>query len=78
MKSKKAQSGPIGAIILFIFFVIMLFVWLGKWLADVGQGAVNTASLTGVEAFFFSNLTFIVIICMLLGMLGWMYFGSSQ
>ncbi len=76
MIKKKAQGGPIGAIILFIFFVIMLFVWLGRWLSDVGQGAVDSGSLVGVEAFFYSNLSFVVIICMLLGMLGWMYFGS--
>ena len=74
--TKKAQTGIIGAIILFMFFLIMMFVWLGSWINTAGQLAVDYGSLTGVEAFFYSNLAFFVILCMLLAMLGWMYFSQ--
>lgn len=76
-KGKRAV-GAIGAVFLFIVFIVMWFIWLGKWISTVGQLAVTTNSLTGVEAFFFMNLNFVVFICMLLGMLGFMYFGASN
>lgn len=76
-EEKKAQVGPIGAVMLFGVFLVMWFIWLGAWIRDVGQTAVTDNSLTGVEAFFFSNLNFIVMIVVLLAMLGWMYFSSQ-
>lgn len=75
--NKKAQVGPIGAVLLFLIFVIMWFIWLGAWVNQVGDLTVKTNNLTGVEAFFFSNLNFVIFICMLLGMLGFMYFRSE-
>lgn len=75
--NNKAQVGPIGAIMLFGVFIVIWFVWLGAWLNEVGNLVVTTDSLTGIEAFFFSNLNFVVFICMLLGMLGFMYFRSA-
>lgn len=77
MRTKKAQMGPIGAIFLFIFFIINWFIWLGSWLAEVGQNAIETGGLIGVDAFMLSNLNFVVFICMLLGMMGWMYFAGE-
>lgn len=76
--NKSGAVGPIGAIMLFMVFLVMWFVWLGSWLNTVGELMVTTNNLTGVEAFFFNNLNFAVLICMILGMLGWMYFGSLQ
>ena len=75
--NKKGQVGQIGAIFLFIVFVINWFIWLGSWLAEVGHNAVVNNSLTGELAFFLNNLNFIVLICMILGMMGWLYFGSE-
>lgn len=78
MQGKKGQVGVIGAIFLFIVFIVMWFIWLGKWISDVGRIAVTTNNLVGVEAFFFNNLNFVVFICLILGMLGWLYFGGNQ
>jgi len=75
--NKKAQVGPIGAVLLFLIFVVIWFVALGAWINQVGNLVVTTNHLTGVEAFFFSNLNFVIFICMLLGMLGFMYFRSE-
>jgi len=75
--NKKAQIGPIAAVFLFIIFLINWFIWLGGWLANVGELAITSNGLTGIEAFFLSNLNFIVLICMFLGMLGWMYLSSG-
>ena len=58
-------------------FLVNWFIWLGAWVSEVGAIVVTTNSLTGVEAFFFNNLNFVILICMLLGMLGWMYFGGE-
>lgn len=76
--NKRGIVGPIGAVMLFLVFILMWFVWLGSWLNEVGQIMVTTNSLTGFEAFFFSNLNFVVLICMLLGMMGFMYFGGLE
>ena len=75
---KKAEVGPIGAIMLFLVFVVMWFVWLGSWVNTVGNLVVTTNNLVGVEAFFFNNLNFTILICMLLGMLGFMYFSGGR
>ena len=74
----KKAVGPIGAIMLFLVFLVMWFVWLGAWVNTVGAMVVTTNGLTGIEAFFFENLNFVIFICMLLGMLGWMYWGGGD
>lgn len=73
----KKGSGLIGAIILFMMFLIIWFIWLGKWIGDAGQLIVTANSLTGIEAFFISNLNLVVLVCMFLGMLGFMYLSSG-
>lgn len=76
--NKKANVGIIGAVLLFLIFIVNWFIWLGAWLGNVGASAVTTGNLTGVEAFFMNNLNFIVLVCMFLGMLGWIYFGGGE
>jgi len=76
--NKKAQVGPIGAIMLFMVFLVIYFIWGASWVSQVGADAVVSANLTGLEAFFFENLNLTIIICMLLGMMGWMYFGGGN
>lgn len=74
----KKGTGPIGAIMLFIMFIIVYFVWLSSWLSEVGTYYITTTGAVGVEAFFYANLNLWVIIIMLLGCLGWAYFGGQQ
>ena len=65
--------GPIGAILLFLFFIANWFIWLGKWIAQVGAEAVTTNSMTGIEGFMFGNLNLVVMIACILGMAGYFY-----
>ena len=74
----KKGVGPIGAVLLFIVFLVMWFLWLGAWINTVGLQAILDNNLNGIEAFFFANLNFALLICMILGMLGWMYFGGGN
>ena len=76
--NNSGQVGPIGAIFLYIFFIINWFIWLGKWVGDVGTYVVTANSLTGIEAFFFNNLNFVIMIGITLGTLGFMYFTSGD
>lgn len=63
---------------LFLVFVVMWFVFLGKFVADVGLNIVQEQGLTGVEAFFYSNLNMVIFVIMILGIMGFMYFGANQ
>lgn len=75
--NKKGEVGPIGAILLFIFFLINWFIWLGSWINQAGQLAIAQNGYTGVEAFFYANLNFMIFIIMILGIMGWIYFGGE-
>ena len=73
----KKGVGPIGFIALILIFNIIWFVWLGGFIANVGQVAITAGNLTGVEAFFFGNLNLIIFIGNILGMIGFLYFGGG-
>lgn len=73
----KKGVGAIGAILLFMIFIAIWFVWLSGWLNEVGAILVATNNMTGLEAFFYGNLNLTVMISMFLGILGWIYFGSQ-
>ena len=75
--NKKGMVGPVGAIFLFIFFLIIWFVWLGSWVNTVGQMAITEGGATGVEAFFYANLNVFIFIAMILGVMGFIYFGGG-
>ena len=75
--SKKAQAGPIGFIFLLLVFIILWFVWIGEWISNVGQQAIIDGTLTGVEAFFYANLNTWVLLAMILGTIGYMYWFSN-
>jgi len=68
----------IGAIFLFLIFILNWFLWLGAWLTSVGANAVSSNGLTGVEAFFLSNLNFVVLVVLILAMIGWSFFSVAS
>lgn len=76
--NKKAQEGPIAFIFLLFAFIIFWFVWLGKFLVDMGQLAIINGNMTGIEAFFYANLNLWVFIALILGMLGFMWFAGRS
>ena len=52
IRSKKAQVGPVGAIILFCFFLLNYFTWLSAFLSEAGTNYITVTGATGLEAFF--------------------------
>lgn len=76
--NKKAQAGPLALIILLLMFIVMWFLWLGSYLAEIGQATVENNNLTGVEAFAFSNLNIIILIAVILGFIGFMSFTGGR
>ena len=75
---KKAQVGTVGIIFLFIMFNIIWFTWLGGWVNEQGLYTVTANNLTGFEAFFYSNLNLFILICEMLGMIGFVYFSGVK
>ena len=76
--NKKAQVAPLAAIILYLMFLLIWFLWLGNYINQVGGAVVETNNMVGVEAFFFSNLNIVVLIGMTLGMMTIIYIGGRQ
>lgn len=75
---KKAQGGegPIAFIFGVLVFLFLWFIWIGRWIAEAGQNAITNAGMTGMEAFFYANLNVWVLIGLILGIMGFMYFSS--
>jgi len=73
---KKAQAGPIAFIVLILVVVVVLFV-IGGDITFFWQNASETAGLTGIEAFVYDNPLLIMFIGLILGIIGWMWFGGG-
>ncbi len=76
--NKKAYAGPIAYIFTVLVFIFIWFVWIGKWLVQVGENAIANNGLTGIEAFFYANLNIWVMLGLILGTIGYMYFGGRN
>jgi len=70
----KKGYGIIGYFFLVVVFVILWFIWIGGWLAEVGETAIEENALTGIEAFFYANLNVWVFMGLILGTIGFLYF----
>jgi len=76
--NKRSQVGPLAAIILYLIFLLNWFLWLGNFINAMGQNAVETNNMIGIEAFAFSNLNIVVLVGMTLGMMAFIYLGNRQ
>jgi hypothetical protein len=78
MKNKKAQLGIVSLIIGLVMFLLIWFIWLSKFINECGQAAIDNNGLTGLEAFFFSNLNLVIALCLFLALFAWATFGGQQ
>ena len=75
LQDKKAEGhGVLATIILIIFFVVIWFLWLGKFVADNAGYMIDLNNLTGVEAFGFANMNLFIMIGLILGTIAYLYF----
>ena len=74
--NKKAQHGPVAFVFLILVFLIIWGIWLGKFISDNGARESREQHMEGIEAFFFENQNIIVFFGLVLGIIGWMYWGS--
>lgn len=65
----KGQSA-IDMIMIYIFFIILWFAWLGQWFATIGEMAMATGNFTGLEAFFYSHLNLVVFVVFTIAIIG--------
>jgi len=71
----------IGIITLFFWVISFMLVWsllIGKMLSEWGQQAIISNNLTGIEAFFYANLNFVVGIVFLIAILAISLWGTNQ
>lgn len=78
MMNKKAQAGPLAAIIFYLVFLLNWFLWLGNFINQMGANAVETNHLVGIEALAYSNLNIVVLVGMTLGMMAFIYLGGRR
>ena len=78
MNNQNSTVGPVGFVFLVLILVMNWAIWLGKWLNDVGQIAITTSGMTGVEAWFYANLNLFFWISLILGITAYLYFGGGK
>jgi len=71
----------IGVITLIFWVIMFILVWalfIGKMLNEWGQQAIINSSLTGIEAFFYGNLNFVVGIVFIISIFAISLWGVSD
>lgn len=58
-------------------FFLMVWIFLADWISAVGELAVTTNNLTGLEAFIMMNLNFVIFIGLLLFIIVYSAFGGG-
>lgn len=62
--NNKAVS-PVTIFFYLLVFVIFYALFLGKWLRDSGIQMIENNHVTGIEALFYANLNWVVLIVVL-------------
>jgi len=77
INSNKGE-GIVWVVFSLVLFLVMWFVFLADWIKEVGRQAINNGGFTGIEAFAYGQLNFIIFIIVILFIMGYAYFGASQ
>lgn len=72
----KRGMTPFGIIIVDIVFIIIYAMFASGIFKEYGLLAVTNGA-TGVSAFLFSNINFVVIVCFILANVAYLYFASQ-
>ena len=60
------MANPIKLLFNALLFLILWAMFLAEWLITVGTNYILKNNSTGIEAFFYNNLNFLVFICFIL------------
>lgn len=74
----KSGFSVITLIFWVIGFIIIWALFVAKLLNDWGQAAIANNSLTGIEAFFYANLNFVIGIVFLIAILAIGLWGTGE
>ena len=74
----EVPSGPVGFVFIILILDMNWAIWLGGWLRDVGQMAINNANLSGGTAWFYANLNVWFWLAQILGISAYLYFGGGN
>ena len=77
IENKKGGT-PIGVVFTGGLFILVWAMFGAKLISEWGQVAVTQHGLTGLEAFLYMNLNFVIFIVFIVGMFGFMYWGSNN
>lgn len=77
-RARKAQAGLLWVIFSLIMFFILYALYLGSWVNQVASDFVTNNSLTGIEAFLAANLNLWIWVGVILGFMGYLYFGGNR
>lgn len=62
--NRQGQTGIISYFFVVVVFVIIWAIWLGGFLAGVGEQAIAVNHLTGIEAFLYGNINLFIFIAL--------------
>ena len=72
------RTGRISIVLYFLLALCFVIVWalgLGAWISQAGQIAVDSAGLTGIEAFILGNLNLVIFLSLFIASAGVIGFG---
>ena len=75
--NKKSQS-VIGFLFMVLMFIIIWVMFLANWLAEAGRQMIENNNLTGLEAFFYTQLNMVVAIVLIISIMAYLSFGGSS
>jgi small-conductance mechanosensitive channel len=78
LDNKRANTTPITIFFSVLMFLILWFLWLGKWLKQSAIDAVQLHNLTGIEAFVLNNINVVVYVVLIIFILAALSWRTSQ
>lgn len=76
--NKKGQVGPVAYVFFLVFFIAIWLLFLGPYLITVGEQAIATGGLTGIEAFVYANFNLWVFLGLTLATVGYFRFMGGE
>ena len=71
------KANIISAMVVYFVFILVWFAALGGYINTVGEAAVESGGMSGLEAFFYENLNVVIFIIMTISIVAYGVFTTE-